>query len=344
MRAVLFDADGSVGLREVEPSAPAPGQVAVRSVCSLISAGTELHYLERARRTGVPCGSGYCAAGVVEEVGPGAGPFRPGDRVVAMGWGYALHAERICVPHRLCVGVPGGLPLERAVFAGLAATAVHAWHRAGVPAGAEVLVVGAGLVGLLVAGVAGAAGCRVTVADRLPNRLRAAEAAGAARTVETSSASLAEAVKGGTEAVFLCVHGEATELFEQSVRCLPLAPDGNRRGRIVVVGRVRVSVDLSAETGNVDVRVSSRCGTGYRDDDFVHGRRDYAAPPGEGTVSDNLRESLRLIRDGEIDPVPFHTHRFPFHQAADAYEVLRHPDRAIGVTLHHSWLEADTLP
>jgi threonine dehydrogenase-like Zn-dependent dehydrogenase len=54
-------------------------------------------------------------------------------RVAAMGWGYALHAEQIAVPFRLCVRLPDNLSFEHAVLADLAATALHAAHSAPAP-------------------------------------------------------------------------------------------------------------------------------------------------------------------------------------------------------------------
>jgi len=128
-------------------------QQRIRAACSLISAGTELHYVHETRRQGGELALGYCSTGVVEQVGAGVTGFSVGDRVSAMGWGHAVHAESICVPYRLCVRLPDELPFEHAVFANLAATALHAVHRATLTAADTVLVVGAARIAPRACGV-----------------------------------------------------------------------------------------------------------------------------------------------------------------------------------------------
>ena len=50
---------------------PAPGQLRIEAACSLVSPGTELHYIERARATGERFPLGYCSSGWVESAAPG---------------------------------------------------------------------------------------------------------------------------------------------------------------------------------------------------------------------------------------------------------------------------------
>ncbi|MCG7528210.1 3-hydroxyacyl-CoA dehydrogenase NAD-binding domain-containing protein, partial [Streptomyces sp. OfavH-34-F] len=165
-------------LEEADCPAPGPGELRVRAAWSLVSPGTELHYLDRSARTGEPFPLGYCSAGIVDAAGPGVTGFAPGDRVIAMGWGEAVHAGLITAGYRLCRKVPDGIDLADAVVANLAATAVHAVDRAGLAPGDEVAVVGAGIVGQLVAQTAAALGNRVTLLDLRPDRLREAAALG----------------------------------------------------------------------------------------------------------------------------------------------------------------------
>ncbi|MDN5929745.1 MAG: oxidoreductase, partial [Pseudonocardia sp.] len=87
---------------------------------------------------------GYCTSGTVESVGPDVAEFSPGDRVIAMGWGEAVHSSVVVVAFRLCRPVPPALSLPTAVVANLGATAVHAVDRATLAPDDEVIVVGAG--------------------------------------------------------------------------------------------------------------------------------------------------------------------------------------------------------
>jgi threonine dehydrogenase-like Zn-dependent dehydrogenase len=89
--------------------------------------------------------------------------------------------------------------------------------------------------------------------------------------------------------------------------------------------------------GNIDIRYSARCGAGYRDDAFVHGRAEVPVPEGEHTVTENLGECVRLIAEGSIRTEPLVSHKIPFADAPSAYELLRKPDAALGVLLDYDY-------
>jgi threonine dehydrogenase-like Zn-dependent dehydrogenase len=336
MRRVIAGPSG-IELETVEPPPVRAGQLGIRSACSLISAGTELHYRDQAIRTGASQPLGYCSSGVVLEIGEGVAGFSPGDRVTAMGWGYALHAEQTAVPFRLCVRLPDDLVFEHAVFADLAATALHAVHRATLHRDDRVLVVGAGLIGLLVAQCARGGSAQVIVADRAPSRAAVARRLGADGLIAdpaTFVEQVREATGGrGPDVVFLCIAGEATELVRDCVRLLsPAAPEPRHR-RIIAVGRFSAEVDFSVAMGNLDLRYSARCGAGYRDDEFVHGRAEVPVPAGEQTVTENLQACVRSLAAGTLSAAPLISHRIPLERAPEAYRLLERPDDALGVLL-----------
>jgi threonine dehydrogenase-like Zn-dependent dehydrogenase len=288
-----------------------------------------------------PLALGYCSSGYVEEVAEGAHGFSVGDRVIAMGWGYAIHAEQIAVPYKLCVKLPKSLSFEHAVFANMSATALHAVHRARLEGNERVLVIGAGLVGQMVMQWARMQVQEVVASDLSHNRLKIAEASGITciypdPTNKLLSQQAMEHSQGrGFDTVFLCSSGNATELFNQCLQLMNRYRDGHKRGTIVVVGRLEAHLQLNVDLGNVDIRYSARCGAGYRDEEYVHGRVTYEAPSGEGTVDRNLAESVDAIHQGRLDPSLWHTHRFPVREATQAYELLKDPEQALGVTLHY---------
>ncbi|MCA9573056.1 MAG: dehydrogenase, partial [Myxococcales bacterium] len=77
--------------------------------------------------------------------------------------------------------LPSGLPPERAILAPNVETALNAVWDAGIGPGDRVTVVGAGVVGCLVAWLAaGVRGCRATLVDVLPERAFVAERLGCA--------------------------------------------------------------------------------------------------------------------------------------------------------------------
>ncbi|MEH2193501.1 MAG: zinc-binding dehydrogenase [Nostoc sp.] len=341
MRAIIAEEDGLIRLRVFPFPQLQDGQIEIRTTCSLISPGTELHYAKEALKNNTHYFLGYCASGYVERVGNYVKGFSIGDRVIAMGWGYAIHAERICVPHRLCTVIPDELPFDDAVFANLAATALHAIHRAKLSGSERVLAIGGGLIGQLVAQCAQIYTSDVYMVDCLEGRLKAAQTAGVKKVFNSNKKSFVDSVLAATEGkgvntVFLCNTGEATSVIADSIKVITTAPDGQKRGTLVCVGRFDAHINFNVDMGNVDIRYAARCGSGYRDDDYTHGRLDYPAPDGEASVSSNIQTCVQLIHDQAIRLDTIHTHRIAFDDALTAYELFKSPDSVIGVTLHYN--------
>ncbi len=128
-------------------------------------------------------------------------PYQEGDFPFPVKYGYALVGERlgdkdetkrarvfVLHPHQEFISVrgndahflPDNVPPRRAVLAANMETALNACWDSGVGPGDRVLVVGAGVVGLLTAYIcAGLRGTRVTVVDVLPERAETVRGLGA---------------------------------------------------------------------------------------------------------------------------------------------------------------------
>ncbi len=142
MKQLLQDArSGEVSVAEVTAPQLLPGCLLVRTVASLVSAGTERALTEFARknifekakarpdlvrnvltklhrdgltatvaavrsRLDQPQSVGYSSAGIVVEVADGVCDINVGDRVACAGAGYAVHAEYACVPRLLAAKIP----------------------------------------------------------------------------------------------------------------------------------------------------------------------------------------------------------------------------------------------
>lgn len=292
LQLVVDGARGPV-LERQDPPQPAPGQVLVRSHYSLVSPGTERHYVARCMRENTRLRPGYCVAGTVAALGAGVGGMAPGTPVIAMGWEYATHAEYVVVPCRLVVPVPAGCSLQDAVFATLMATAVHSADRGALMEEDRVLVIGAGLLGRLMAEVAQATAAQVVITDRHP---RGAQAQQRIPFVQSDAMlSSPQAWAGQFTKVFICIQGDASDWLKVLPSMMKARGNGVQRPRIVGVGRYTAQVSFSVEMGNLDMVFAARCGEGYRDDDYVHGHGDACPLPGEASVERNLARALELI-------------------------------------------------
>ncbi len=187
-RALWSVAPGRCEIREETLSPRGAEQALVRMVASGVSRGTERLVLagrvppsQYAAMRGplqqgdfpFPVKYGYCAVGVVED---GPAPLS-GRRVFVL----HPHQDVFLAPMGLCAPIPHDVPDTRAVLAANMETAVNVLWDARPLVGERALVIGAGVVGLLVAALlARLPGLDVAVSDPDPLRRATAERLGVA--------------------------------------------------------------------------------------------------------------------------------------------------------------------
>lgn len=343
MRRVLaIDGQGQFVVIEQPVPPVKPGQVRIRVGASLVSPGTELGGVPARRAkpdpNAAPRPFGYSNAGEVVAVGEGVTRFRVGERVGAIGAGYALHATEAVVPQNLCIALPDSLSYAHGAFLMLAATALHAIRRAQPEIGEHFLVVGLGPVGQLCLQWARIAGTHTMAWDRLPMRLEVARKAGCDRTVNVTEEDPVAAAQAfsrghGLDAAVIAFGGDATEVFRQILRALKLSPDTHRMGRVVIVGGATLQAGFAAAMGNVDLRSAARTGPGYHDDAWEHGD-EYPKVFLPWTTQRNMEECLRFMEEGKLQVEPIISHRVSLDEAPSACNTLvERPNEALGVVI-----------
>jgi 2-desacetyl-2-hydroxyethyl bacteriochlorophyllide A dehydrogenase len=189
-RAFWVTGPGRGEIRAAALAPPAAGEVRVRAIASAISRGTESLVFEgrvpaseylRMRcpfQEGdfpAPVKYGYASVGMVEALGPGA----PGTLENARVFCLFPHQDRYVVPASAVLPVPTAVPDRRAVLAANMETAVNALWDAGPRVGDRIAVVGAGVVGALIAALAARLpGTGVEIVDVDPRRAALATALG----------------------------------------------------------------------------------------------------------------------------------------------------------------------
>ncbi len=350
-------ATGRAWLADAPAPQPGPGQVLVRARRSVVSVGTEgmltrfgaagpLGKLraqpERARelaakvqRDGLPAAAeavasklaqpiplGYCVAGVVEAVGPASGDphgLRPGDRVAC----NAPHAQRSCVPARLCVPIPDGVPDEAAAFTPLAAIAIHATRLAGVGLGARVGVVGAGVIGALAIQALRASGCVVVAVDPDPDARARALALGAASATSPADAG----AHADLDAVLVCTAGDASPVTTAAAMCR----DG---ATVVLVGDASLDAPRRvAFAKELTLVVARSYGPGRYDPSYEDRGVDYPVAHARWTAGRNFSAALDLMADGRLDPASLIAARSPFADAPDLYGRIAAGERLGGAAV-----------
>lgn len=373
MRIVLEDLrTGAVRVDEVPGPAvpPPPGRVLVRNVRSLVSVGTEratiefckAGLLEKARRRPElakrivkkamtegprrtlaavrrrleePLALGYSSAGIVLAIGAKVEGFRPGDRVACAGQSIAAHADLVSVPVHLLAPVPDAVSLDQACFGTVGAIGMQAIRLARLELGEHVVVLGLGLVGMVTALLARAAGCHVIGIDIDPSRIAFAEELGFAATgPEEGVARFVAARTGGhlADKVLLCAATPSSEP-------VALAPDLVRqKGVLVVVGDVGMKLSRRAfYDKEIELHVARSYGPGRHDPAYEERGVDYPYAYVRWTENRNLRAVLDLMAAGRFDVTPLISHRFPVDEAPRAYALLseKSTERPLGIVLEY---------
>jgi len=359
---------GELQIEEVPPPALRPGGVLVRTVRSLVSAGTEKMIIDLARKSllgkararpdlvrkvitaarkqgymntlrklqtklDAPIPLGYSSAGIVTEVGENVSDCQVGDRVACAGAGYANHADYAFVPRNLIAKLPDPVSMVEGCFATVGAIALQGVRQAAPTLGERVAVLGLGLIGQLTAQLLRANGCRVLGFDPDATRAKLAEELGTHLAVCTDLELAAERFSAGqgVDAVIIAASTSSPTPLEQAGEISRL------RGRIVVVGLVGMEVPRSLYyRKELDLRMSMSYGPGRYDPDYEERGFDYPLGHVRWTEQRNLQAFLDLVADGGLRLQPLVTHRFPLDQALDAYSLIssgREPH--LGVVLEY---------
>jgi 2-desacetyl-2-hydroxyethyl bacteriochlorophyllide A dehydrogenase len=339
-RTLYFTAPGQVEIREEQLPEPGAHDVLVESLCSAISAGTEmLVYQDRFPRSleadslisglrggfKYPLSYGYANAGVVREIGKEVDSSWQGRHVFS----FQPHTSHyVCQPDSL-ISIPSPLSPETACFLPNMETAVNLVQDGAPVLGERVLVLGQGVVGLFTTSLLSEFPLdTLVIVDRFDLRCQV---------------GLAECQKSNTSSCALINPG--TEDFrEQALSSLKEGADlafelsGNPAalndaikltrfsGRVVIgswYGEKPAEIDLGSTFHRSRIRlISSQVST--------------LAPELSGRWDKQRRFDVAWKALGRIRPEKWITHRFTLEQAADAYRLLdQSPQEALQVLLEY---------
>lgn len=328
MRAACLVATGKIELQERPIPEPRPGEVRLRPVAVGIC-GSDMHaFLGEHPFVHAPIVLGHEIGAIVDKLGPEVVGLQVGQlvtvepslvcdecyncrngrynicerlRVVGcVGYDGAM-ADYLVLPAEKVVPVPASWPLERAALVEPTAVGVHAVQQGLLQPGQDVLVLGAGIIGLVTAQAARALGAsRVLIADPIDARLERARSLDLCETLNNERHDLRQAVRErfgdkGADLIFDCVGIQPT---------LDAAIAVARKGtRIVMVGVPpgRLSVDMAL----VQDRELELVGT------LMYRREDY-------------RTAIELMDREAIKVDPLVTHRFPLERVTEAFHIAIH--------------------
>ena len=284
---------------------------------------------------------GYSAAGIVAAVADDVTEFQVGDRVACAGVGYASHAEVLSVPKNLCVHLPEGVSFESGAYGTLGAIALQGVRLAEPTLGESVVVIGLGLVGQLTVQLLKANGCRVFGLDLDEARVALALELGADKAIVSNEAAAKEVetwTKGhGADAVLITAATDSNQPIELAASVSRL------KGRVIVVGMTGMDIPRPPFfSRELKLIISMSYGPGRYDPEYEERGHDYPLPYVRWTEKRNIESFLELIADKRLNVERLTTHRFPIAEADRAYQLisgeLHEPN--LGVVLNYD-SEAD---
>lgn len=307
---VCWPEAGRAILEPFTPPELGPGEVLIRTECSLISPGTErAFFLALPNTTGrFPSYPGYCNVGRVVETGPGVEEPRVGERVASAG-GHASHVRARAAQ---CWKVPEGLAAEEAVYFNLAGIALQGVRKARPELGEATLVVGLGLIGNLALQCARLQGAvPVLGVDPDAGRREVALRSGADACSEPA-AELAEWITEQAGSAGPAVVIEATG-FPEAVNDAFLY--AGHHARVVLLASTRGETQTNFYR---DVHKKGLTVLGAH----AHVRPASESSPGYWTMADDTRTVLRLLGAGRLSVQPLTSEVLPASEAPRAYEWL----------------------
>lgn len=303
MRAAVIAGPRMTRVERIERPEPGPGEVRIRvegcGVCGSSAPVWEGRpWFEYPQAAGAP---GHEAWGRIDAVGPGVEGLEPGQRVAAVS--YHAFAEYDVARADSVVPLPPSL--DGQPFPGEAlGCAVNVFRRAGIQRGDVVAVVGIGFLGAVVTRLAAGAGARVIAISRRRYALDSALRLGAAEAIPLEDR--AEAVRqvqtltGGAGCARVI---EAVGLEEPLNLAAELTCEG---GRLVIAGYHQDG------TRQVDIQLWN-----WRALEVVNA---HARDP--AVYVQGIRDAVRAVEEGALDPAPLYTHVFGLDDVDGAFQAL----------------------
>lgn len=302
-RSLVLEAPQKPAIKEVALHEPKSGEVRIKLEGSGVCASNIPVWEGREWFTyPIPPGNpGHEGWGTIDAIGEGVEGFEVGDRVTALSYNaYATHdlAEAINVvklPEELKGKPIPGEPLG---------CAMNIFSRSDIQEGQTVAIVGCGFLGLLLIQLAKSAGARVIALSRREFSLEAAIEAGADHSIALDEHfQIIEKVNQLTGGNFCERVIEATGKEWPLNLAIELTAE---RGKLIVAGfhqdgMRNVNVQLLNWRGIDMISAHERDPQQY-----IHG----------------IREAIKAIENGTLDPFPFFTHSFSLDEAEAAFQHL----------------------
>lgn len=270
-------------------------------------------------KLGQPLPLGYCNVGKVIAVGKGVTEFVVGDRVASNG----NHAEYVCVPKNLVAKIPDNVTDEEAAFTVIGSIGLQGIRLLNPQLGETVVVTGLGLIGLVVAQLLKANGCKVIGIDFDQQKVDMAAAKGIiainpAKGIDPVKFVQEQTNNMGADGVIITASTKSDEVIHQSCEM------SRKRGRIILVGVIGLNMrrdDFYKK--ELSFQVSCSYGAGRYDEEYENKGHDYPLAYVRWTEKRNFETILQTIASGGLDVKSLITEEVDLEDYQEIYGDMR---------------------
>jgi 2-desacetyl-2-hydroxyethyl bacteriochlorophyllide A dehydrogenase len=340
MTMAVFTAPGEIEYRKIARPEPQPHQVLVRLKAAAICTVEQRAWAGGRAGMGYPFVGGHEVSGEVVAVGDKVlQDFKPGDKIVlgvgsdcgacfycrrgenqrcVYGWDiYGQYVEQYVdirgmwgfseyrvVNENELFKAQGDTPFEELALAEPLACVIHSMRMLDIRLGDDMVIIGAGPMGMLNMLVGNRLGARTIVSELQPARLEKALQMGAHAVVNAAEEDAVEKVKaltGGRGAKFVIAAIGSGAVNEQAMGML------DRGGRFVLFASAHPGAPLELDPNKVH-------------------SKEYVISGTVGKDPEDLRIAAKMLSQGMIDVGPLVETTLPFDRLGEALDLASQPN------------------
>lgn len=322
MRRVMIKGINDVVVENITDPKPGPSELCIEIAYSGIC-GSDLHTLKGAHPfLPLPNAPGHEFTGKVITIGKDVKNFKIGDRVTCEpnlvcgecynckigrynicenlktigGQSAGAMADYFIAPEEKTIRIPDKLTLKNAVFVEPLAVGVHAVKKAGVLFGKNVVLIGAGTIGLMTLSCIIHAGAKnIIIADLSDKRLSFAKKIGATQLINPNKENIVQKIilkklYEGIDFVFECAGNENS--MRDAIKIV------RKGGKIIVIGVFEKEININM--AEIQDRELELIGS------LMYTRRD-------------ITNAIDMIANGQLKTNLFISKEYPLEEAKEAF-------------------------
>jgi predicted dehydrogenase/threonine dehydrogenase-like Zn-dependent dehydrogenase len=372
MKQVVYDKSGTVLVKDVPIPEIDDNEILVKNEFSVLSAGTERSMIQLMKKpllrmaierqdltkqvikfameSGVKKTLdlvksrldvwhllGYSCAGVVVKAGKNVHDIGKGDYVACIGSGFANHAEYIAVPKNLAAKVPKGVKTDEAAFTGIAAIGLESVRQLKPELGENIVVIGLGLIGQMVAQMLRANGCRVIGID-IDSQKTDKPYIDVGITADTIKGVMKATGGIGADGVIIAASSRHNLVNDSFDMC-------RKKGRVVLLGISGMEIDRQKMfEKELEFKISTAFGAGSFDVNYDEKGLDYPIGYVRWTSNRNMQAVLELIRAKKLDVLDDSIKTYDISEAVAAYKEVMDGKSTTAVLKYSADADSEKLP